>query len=97
MTIDAAGAITVTRSYHRVDTFGDAATDDLDTINGGVDGAVLWLQTEDAARDVTVRHGVGNIYLNGMANFTMTGRRDKVILFYDSVFNYWVGFGLNLI
>ena len=40
----AAGVITRTRSNHTVDTQGDDATDDLDTINGGVEGDILLLR-----------------------------------------------------
>lgn len=93
----AGGVITITRSYHRVDTEADDATDDLDTINGAIGGTWLVLQTQDAARDVTVRHGVGNIWVDGKANFTLTGRGDKFIAIYDSVLGYWCGFGLDLV
>jgi hypothetical protein len=56
------GAITVTQTYHSVDTEGGAPTDDLDTINGGDVGDILILRGVSGARKVTVRHGVGNIY-----------------------------------
>lgn len=55
------GAITVTGSLHYVDTQSDAATDDLDTINGGDDGDILILQSAASARDVVVKNGTGNI------------------------------------
>lgn len=57
----AAGAVTRTRTNHTVDTESDAATDDLDTISGGTNGDVLYLWLADAARVVTVKHGVANI------------------------------------
>lgn len=57
----AAGAVTVTRSRHTVDTEGDAATDDLGTISGGLEGDLLQLLAENAARIVTLKHGTGNI------------------------------------
>ena len=76
----ASGAVTATRSYHRLDTEGAAATDDLDTINGGTTGHILVIQSNSAARVVVVKHGTGNIFLNGMADFSLTGGRDKLAL-----------------
>jgi len=61
VTIDTNGDLTVTQTYHRVDTFGDAASDDLDTINGGTAGDILVLRTESAARDVTLTSTGGNL------------------------------------
>lgn len=57
----ASGAITVVQSNHLIDTESDAASDDLDTINGGSDGQLLFLQTADSGRDVTVKNLTGNI------------------------------------
>ncbi len=57
----AAGEITVNQSWHRVDTEGAAAADNLDLIQGGQEGDQLYLQVVSAARVVTVRHNAGNI------------------------------------
>ena len=38
-----------------------AATDDLDTISGGVDGDIIILSTVNSGRDVVVKHATGNI------------------------------------
>lgn len=71
------GAITATRSHMRVDTEGGASTDDLDTINGGQDGDWLMLRTESSSRDVTMKHGTGNIFcgsdrtLNNVADWIL--------------------------
>ena len=51
------GAITVSRTFHTVDTEGGAPADDLDTISGGDVGDILILSTESSARDVTVKDG----------------------------------------
>ncbi|GAJ23654.1 unnamed protein product, partial [marine sediment metagenome] len=53
----AGGVITVTGSNHTVDTANGA--DDLVTINGGIDGQILVLRQENAARNVTVKDDVG--------------------------------------
>lgn len=73
-----AGVITATGSAHRVDTQGGAATDDLDTINGGSDGDILILQTVSSARDVTVKDATGNLRLAG--DFVMTNVNDRLML-----------------
>ncbi len=80
--IIAAGVITRTKAFHRIDTEANDATDDLDTINGGRNGLTLLIQPIDDARDIVVKHGTGNIYLLGDADFTMTHSRDKLWLLY---------------
>jgi hypothetical protein len=59
------GAITVTQTYHQVDTEGSAASDELTMINGGTDGDVLVLLPLSAARDVKIVDGTGNIRCGG--------------------------------
>jgi len=81
------GSITVTRSYHRIDGAGDAA-DDLDTINGGVDGMILILQSEHNDRDITITQN-GNIDLNVAGNFVLTTHHDKIMLIYNAITTYW--------
>ena len=79
----ASGAITATHSYHIIDTEAAAASDDLDTINGGVTGAILIIQTLTNVRDVTLKHATGNLILDGAADITMNGTRDKATFIYD--------------
>jgi len=86
------GAITATTSRMRVDTEAAAATDDLDTINGGEDGALLFLSTANSSRDVVVRHlggGTGNIRLDGAANYTLANTSGRVLLMYNSAQSIW--------
>lgn len=84
----ASGAITVTDSVYRVDTEAAAATDDLDTINGGSDGYVLILRTSVNSRDVTLKDGTGNLYLAG--DFTLSHTQDTIMLRFDALINGWV-------
>lgn len=77
----AAGIVTVTQTYHTVDTQGGAGTDDLDTINGGQVGDVLYLSLADASRIVTVKNGTGNIYLSGLSDFTFSSANQVIALF----------------
>ncbi len=55
------GAITINRSSHSIDTEGAAASDDLDSINGGVEGDLLYLRNISSSRIITLKHNVGNI------------------------------------
>lgn len=77
-----AGVITVTGGRCVVDTQGGAATDDLDTINGGTDGDLLVIYTANSGRDVTAKDGTGNLALAG--DFVMTNIRDRLVLLKDS-------------
>ena len=74
------GAITVTNSYHEVDTEGDASSDDLATINGGVDGQLLLIRAANNARTVVVKDGTGNIYLHGSADYDLDHGSDTLHL-----------------
>lgn len=60
-----AGSITVTQSYHTVDTQADAAEDDLDTIAGVSEGMIVILRAEHTDRTVVVKNGTGNIICGG--------------------------------
>lgn len=55
-------AITVTQTYHAIDTEGGAANDDLSTINGGAVNDILIIRPADSSRKITIRPQVGNIY-----------------------------------
>jgi hypothetical protein len=58
----ASGAITVTKSYHRVGGEG-AASDDLVTINGTSQGDIVFIRRN--AETITVKDATGNLLLNG--------------------------------
>jgi hypothetical protein len=77
----ASGVITVPNSSVGVciiDTEGGAATDDLDTINGGFTGQVTVLTPASSARDVTVKDNTGNLRLNG--DFVFASIQDTLTL-----------------
>jgi hypothetical protein len=78
----ATGAITITKSFHKIDTEASAATDDLAIINGGVDGDVLILKAVDNARTVVVKDGSGNILLAG--DMSLDSNADTLSLIYDN-------------
>ena len=95
LTIDAAGAIDITRSNHIVDTFGAAASDNLDNINADtgrvlLDGMHLYLRAADGAHTVVVRDGVGNIELAGGVDFSLDSTLDILHLWFDGVNVVWI-------
>jgi len=76
----AAGVITLSigQSFVRVDTEGSAATDDLDTINGGNLGDLVAFYSLSDSRDVTFKDGTGNLQLAG--DFTLSDTDDVILL-----------------
>lgn len=79
------GAVTATNSYHLIDTEGDAATDDLDTISfSGQTGTILIIQATDSSRTIVAKDGTGNLYLEG--DFSMDHAGDTLtLIFYSGI------------
>ena len=77
----ASGAVTAISSHHLVDTEGAGATDDLDTINGCTNGAILFLRAASSARTVVLKDGTGNLKLAG--DHTMDNAEDTITLIGD--------------
>jgi hypothetical protein len=76
----ASGAITVTGSYHEVDTENDDASDTLSTINGGGGiGDLLLLKADHSDRTVIIAEG-GNISLDAAGSFSMDHANDRMLL-----------------
>lgn len=86
----ATGAVTVTAAYHTLDTEGNAATDDLDTISGGSDGMRITLRIEADARNVVLKHNTGNITTYNGADITLDTTEDTVELLYDGALAKWI-------
>lgn len=77
----ASGAITRILPYHTVDTEGDAGSDDLATVNGGITGAILVLQSVNNGRVVTCKDGTGNLQLS--ADMVLNNTQDTLTLIYN--------------
>lgn len=60
--------------FFRIDTEGNAASDDLASITttNCWDGMLLWVGAENAARVVTLKHGTGNLSLEDGADLALT-------------------------
>lgn len=93
LTLDAAGAITVTQMVHTVDTLGDAASDLLVTINGGTTVGLLILRPAHTDRSIVVDTGADNIVLQGGSDITLDDITDHIMLFWDTTNSKWVDFG----
>ncbi len=75
------GAVTASRSWHKLTSEGSPAADDLLTINGGVTGQTLILNSNTNGDVVTLKDGGGNLRLVG--DFTLTNGQDRIMLMYD--------------
>ena len=76
------GIITVTDTFHsvRVQT---GSSDDLETINGGVDGQILFIKPYDN-NDIVLKNDVDNILCDGGSDVTLNTSRDIAMLIYQS-------------
>lgn len=90
----ASGAVTVTQSWHRIDTESDAANDNLDTINGGADGTILYLRAESTLRTVVLRHGAGNIRTFDEQDITLDTNSKCAALLYDAAISQWLAIAI---
>lgn len=77
----AAGVVTATQTFHTIDTEADAASDDLDTVNGLANGQFYIFQNVNAARNVVVKHGTGNIINPSGRDITLDVTNDKIFGF----------------
>lgn len=90
----ATGAVTVTNSYHTIDTEADAASDDLDTISGGSVGDLLFIQAANTARTIVVRHnggGTGNIRFGNAADQSLDETYKILAFLFDGTNWNYVG------
>ncbi len=84
------GEVTATGSNHNIDTESDAASDDLDTINGGRDGALLIVRATHADRTVTIKHNTGNILTQDDNDIALDDTSKAIVLHYDSALSKWL-------
>jgi hypothetical protein len=77
----ASGVVTVTQSVHTIDGEGDLS-DDLVTINGGLQGDILLIYPASASRDITIVNGTGNILTANGYDYTIQDN-EFVLLYYN--------------
>lgn len=84
---------------YKVGTENSDPTDDMTQIidPAAVDGDVIILRTSTSARDVTVKHGVGNIFLNSQTDKLLSFVYDRLMLQFDAAEQMWfqIAFGDN--
>jgi hypothetical protein len=74
------------RSRLRLNAEGGVATDDLDTINGLLDGDVLIVSPNSDSQTIIAKDGTGNLRLAG--DFTMDSITDRLMLISDGTLLY---------
>lgn len=91
----ASGVVTKSCAHHKIDTQGDAASDDLDTINGGAEGEVILIRPVSGDRTVTIKHGTGNIWNMAQTDVVLDDADDYALLVYSG--SKWgvIGSGLG--
>ena len=87
----AAGAVTAAQVLHLIDTESDAASDDLVTINGGVDGLQLEIRAAHTDRTVVIKE-TGNI-LTGGSDIRLDDTNKYILFTYDGALSKWVVVG----
>ncbi len=88
------GMLTTSRSAITVDTQAAAATDDLDTINGGRDGHVLVVRATDDTHTIVLKNGTGNIVC--IRDISLSAYTDLALLVYNSTLSKWLAVEASL-
>jgi hypothetical protein len=83
----ASSAITVSKSFHKVDSpSAPGSTTNLTTINGGQQGDLLVLMAANDAKTISCRDNTGNLRLAGNCN--LDSAVDTITMMYDGT--VWV-------
>jgi hypothetical protein len=86
------GSVTPTQNWHTIDTEGDAASDDLDTIVASAltDGFRLYIRANNTARTVVIKHNTGNIVTFNALDITLDETYKFITLIYDVTLAKWI-------
>ena len=79
----AAGAVTITQNYHAI-VASSGTTDNLVTINGGVDRQFIVIQAQ-SGDTITVKNGTGNIFINSGSDFSLSSHKTLLLFHHDTV------------
>lgn len=71
-----------------MDTESAGASDDLETINNGTDGGVLYIRAANDARTVVIKDGIGNI--QGAGDCTLDNTQEIAHLMFDGGLSAWL-------
>jgi hypothetical protein len=83
----ASGVIAAIFEHHLVDTEAAAATDDIDTINGGIQDQIVRFRSVNSGRDPVFKNGTGNIVCG--ADRTLSNLADEIAFRYDATAAKW--------
>lgn len=92
------GEVVAAQNWHLVDTEGDAATDDLNTItkqDDMDDGFILFLRAAHTDRTVAIKHNTGNILSVDGNDIWLDDSSDFAILIYDGNLSKWLALGVR--
>jgi len=76
------GSITITKSFHTVDTEDEAEEDELDTILGADVGRILIIHSASADRIIMLKDAIGNLVLG--TDLVLDSPDVYLVLIYDS-------------
>lgn len=85
-------AIPYSSAYMVLDTEGGASSDNLDTINGGVDGDIIRIRIADVNRKINIRDNDisgGNILLKNNVDVLLDQTYDYITFIYRSADGFW--------
>lgn len=85
------GAVTATKSFCKIDTEAASASDDLDTINGGTTGDILFIHPVADAHNIVVKHNTGNILTSTNTDITLDFQKNPLMFFFTGT--YWIMIG----
>ncbi len=83
----ASGVVAAIFENHLIDTEAAAATDDIDTINGGIQDQIVRFRSVSSARDPTFKNGTGNIVCG--PDRTLSNLADEIAFRYDATAAKW--------
>ena len=84
-----AGVITATGTFHSVIPE-SGTSDEIDTINGGTDGMVLILRPDLDTYLIDLKHGTGNIEIQGETDIRLSNTEEVAWLVYDGTLSKWL-------
>lgn len=84
------GTLPNSASNYLFDTEGAGTTDDLDTINGGVDGQKITIGNVADARNVIIKHNTGNIINPAGIDIALDITSNKVEMIYSGALSKWI-------
>lgn len=85
----ASNAFTIPVNYSHFAIAATGASTDLKTINGGIDGDVIYCKLKATANVVVVKHSGGNLICTGSADLTFVTVNDLLTCVYDAVLGKW--------